>query len=100
MYLSVSSLAQAAVLLLSVPLAAATGKGCTFTISSSGSFSCPAGQLDDGQIRLNGTEPISEFTITDGRITDATGKGCIVTEPPTTQIQVRKKTLSSLAARP
>ncbi|KAK1772114.1 hypothetical protein QBC33DRAFT_582346 [Phialemonium atrogriseum] len=62
-------------------------KGCSFTLLSSGSFACPAGQLPDGQIRLNGTEETATFYITDGGITDSQGFGCIVTAPPTTQIQ-------------
>lgn len=79
-------------------------EACTFTISSSGGISCPAGQLSDGQIRLNGSEPTAEFSIAGGQITDSAGRGCIVTgmvfrpagerpmliqnvDPPTTQIQ-------------
>ncbi|KAH8891255.1 hypothetical protein GQ53DRAFT_765372 [Thozetella sp. PMI_491] len=65
----------------------AGGSGCTFSISSTGGIACPAGQLSDGQIRLNGTEPTAEFTINDGQITDASGRGCIVTDAPTTQYQ-------------
>ena len=54
--------------------------GCAFTISSTESFARPAGQLPDGQIRLNGSEPVSTFYIgADGGITDAKGSGCIVT---------------------
>ncbi|KAH7336121.1 hypothetical protein BKA65DRAFT_28151 [Rhexocercosporidium sp. MPI-PUGE-AT-0058] len=62
-------------------------QGCAFSIESEGSFTCPAGQLSDGQIRLNGTEQTSTFYIDSGGITDSSGFGCIVTEPPTTQIQ-------------
>lgn len=54
-------------------------KGCSFTLLSSGSFACPAGQLPDGQIRLNGTEETATFYISDGGITDSQGFGCIVT---------------------
>ncbi|KAG4428503.1 hypothetical protein IFR05_016014 [Cadophora sp. M221] len=61
--------------------------GCAFSIESAGSFACPAGQLSDGQIRLNGTEETSTFYIDGDGITDLNGFGCIVTEPPTTQIQ-------------
>ncbi|KAH6842902.1 hypothetical protein B0I37DRAFT_436815 [Chaetomium sp. MPI-CAGE-AT-0009] len=65
-----------------------TPPGCAFTLSSSGSFVCPAGQLEDGQIRLNGSYPTATFYLgADGGITDSDGYGCIVTEPPTTQIQ-------------
>jgi hypothetical protein len=55
------------------------GNRCSFTLSSSGSFACPAGQLPDGQIRLNGTEDSAAFYISDGGITDSKGFGCIVT---------------------
>ncbi|KAI0179365.1 hypothetical protein GGR52DRAFT_535896 [Hypoxylon sp. FL1284] len=62
--------------------------GCSFTFSSSGSFACPAGQLDDGQIRLNGSETTATFKLQKGGgFIDAKGYGCIVTPPPTTQIQ-------------
>ena len=62
---------------------------CKFTISSTvGNIDCPAGELLDGQIRLNGTYDTSTFCITPtGGITNARGFGCIVTEPPTTQFQ-------------
>ena len=54
--------------------------GCAFDITSSGSFACPAGELSDGQIRLNGTEDTATFYIDgNGGITDSNGFGCIVT---------------------
>jgi hypothetical protein len=54
--------------------------GCPFDITSSGSFACPAGELSDGQIRLNGTENTATFYIDgNGGITDSNGYGCIVT---------------------
>lgn len=54
--------------------------GCPFTLSSSGSFSCPAGQLPDGQIRLNGTEDTVSFYLQPGGgFVDHKGYGCIVT---------------------
>ena len=52
---------------------------CAFTLSSSGGIACPAGQLTDGQIRLNGSESIATFFIADGKITDSAGRGCIIT---------------------
>ena len=52
---------------------------CTFTLSSGGAFSCPAGRLEDGQIRLNGSYPTTEFSIVNGGITDEAGFGCIIT---------------------
>jgi hypothetical protein len=53
--------------------------GCQFTLGSSGDINCPAGQLPDGQIRLNGSEPTAAFSISDGQIWDSAGRGCIVT---------------------
>lgn len=77
---------QLAVALGALPLISAyTKRGdesgcCKFTITSSGAFACPAGQLPDGQIRLNGTYDTSTFCISpDGGITDQNGFGCIVT---------------------
>ncbi|KAK2613185.1 hypothetical protein N8I77_000112 [Diaporthe amygdali] len=79
---------------ISLPLAFAGGDAsgrsdcCKFTISSAGTFECPAGQLQDGQIRLNGSYDTSSFCIDQGGgITDQNGFGCIVTDPPTTQFQ-------------
>ncbi|TPX13331.1 uncharacterized protein E0L32_006304 [Thyridium curvatum] len=61
---------------------------CSFIISSAGSFSLPAGSLEDGQIRLNGTCNTTTFCINkQGGITDSRGHGCIVTESPTSQFQ-------------
>lgn len=63
-----------------LPAVSAGGGCCKFTLSSTGSFACPAGQLPDGQIRLNGSEPESTFCIdSKGGITDEKGYGCIVT---------------------
>lgn len=56
-----------------------TQDGCTFSLSASGGIECPAGQLDDGQIRLNGSYPTAEFTIRGDKIWDSAGRGCIVT---------------------
>jgi LysM repeat protein len=58
---------------------APTATTCMFTIMSSGDISCPAGQLSDGQIRLNGSYPSAEFTIANSQITDSSGRGCIIT---------------------
>lgn len=55
-------------------------ESCGFEISSTGTMPCPAGQLPDGQIRLNGSYPTSKFFIdANGGITDTNGFGCIVT---------------------
>ncbi|KAK4442004.1 hypothetical protein QBC34DRAFT_431971 [Podospora aff. communis PSN243] len=60
---------------------------CEFTLSSAEPFVCPAGQLEDGQIRLNGSYATSSFHISaNGGIVDSDGFGCIVTVP-TTQFQ-------------
>ncbi|KAI2637827.1 hypothetical protein GGS26DRAFT_428674 [Hypomontagnella submonticulosa] len=66
-----------------------SGSGCCkFTITSSGPVACPAGQLPDGQIRLNGSYPETTFCLgKDGGLTDDHGRGCTVTEAPITQIQ-------------
>lgn len=63
-------------------LAGGTGDSgcCKFTLESSGPFACPAGELPDGQLRLNGTYDTATFCIgPDGGITDSNGFGCIVT---------------------
>lgn len=64
-----------------LPTASAGGGDCCkFILSSKGSFSCPVGQLPDGQIHLNGSEPESTFCIdSKGGVTDENGYGCIVT---------------------
>ncbi|KAI9167988.1 transcriptional regulatory protein [Paramyrothecium foliicola] len=69
--------------------AAAKGNGCCkFSLSSPECFPKRAGQLEDGQIRFNGSYPESTFCLgKDGGITDQNGFGCIVTDAPTTQIQ-------------
>jgi hypothetical protein len=59
---------------------------CCFHLSASGAVTGTAGQLDDGQVRINGPLSASEFCISDSGITDANGRGCILT-PPTTQFQ-------------
>ncbi|KAK4442284.1 hypothetical protein QBC34DRAFT_431759 [Podospora aff. communis PSN243] len=75
---------------LASPVSADKGQSgcCKFTLHASAPFDCPAGQLEDGQIRLNGSYPTSSFCIDNkGAITDANGFGCIVTGPPETQFQ-------------
>lgn len=53
---------------------------CKFTLSSPKQFDCPAGELLDGQIRLNGTYETSTFCLDkEGGITNSRGFGCIVT---------------------
>merc|ERR1711964_671596 len=59
---------------------------CTFTLTASGGQSGVVGQLGDGQNRIGGENPTGTYTINNGQITDAQGRGCILT-PPTTQFQ-------------
>jgi len=59
---------------------------CCFHLSASGTVSGTIGQLDDGQNRQGGGLPEAQYCITDSSITDANGRGCILT-PPTTQFQ-------------
>lgn len=71
---------RALFVLLLVSVALATDHaGCSFTLTSSGGIACPAGELADGQIRLNGSEPTADFYFADGKITDSQGKGCLIT---------------------
>ncbi|KAI0154545.1 hypothetical protein GGR57DRAFT_466004 [Xylariaceae sp. FL1272] len=63
-------------------------QSCPFAIQASDPFTGYAGQLDDGQIRLNSTYGKSLFYLDEeGGITDSKGSGCIVTDIPITQIQ-------------
>ncbi|KAK6497914.1 hypothetical protein TWF481_012310 [Arthrobotrys musiformis] len=59
-----------------------------FTISVSGGISGPLGQIYDGQNRVGPNTPdAAKYTLgCNGGITDANGRGCILT-PPTTQYQ-------------
>ncbi|KAE8149276.1 ubiquitin 3 binding protein But2 C-terminal domain-containing protein [Aspergillus avenaceus] len=60
---------------------------CCFHINASGGASGTVGQLDDGQNRIYGGLSPVEFCIdSNGGITDASGRGCIITGP-TTQLQ-------------
>lgn len=52
---------------------------CTFTLTASGGISGTVGQLADGQIRVGGSYAQSKFSINGDQITDATGKGCLLT---------------------
>jgi len=59
---------------------------CCFGLSASGAVTGTVGQLSDGQNRVNGPLSPAEYCIADGAITDANGRGCILT-PPTSQWQ-------------
>jgi hypothetical protein len=52
---------------------------CCFHLDASGAVTGTVGQLDDGQARVNGPLSPSQFCIADGAITDANGRGCILT---------------------
>ncbi|OBT74574.1 hypothetical protein VF21_07567 [Pseudogymnoascus sp. 05NY08] len=59
---------------------------CCFHLSASGAVTGTIGQLDDGQNRQGGGLPPAQYCISGNSITDANGRGCILT-PPTTQFQ-------------
>ncbi|PQE29433.1 gpi anchored cell wall protein [Rutstroemia sp. NJR-2017a WRK4] len=59
---------------------------CSFTITASGGQSGVVGQLSDGQNRIDGGHPTGTYTISNGQITDAAGRGCILT-PSVEQFQ-------------
>jgi hypothetical protein len=61
------------------------GDGCCFEVTASGGKSGTVGQLGDGQNRIGGGLAPATYCINNGGITDANGRGCILT-PPTTQV--------------
>ncbi|RYP44469.1 hypothetical protein DL768_009068 [Monosporascus sp. mg162] len=74
---------------LALTLAAATGvsslalrdAGCKFTVNTHGAVEFPVGQHESGQTRAGAHMTPSEFTINDGSVTDAKGRGCWWTPP-------------------
>jgi hypothetical protein len=52
---------------------------CSFGLTASGGESGTIGQLSDGQNRIGGGLAAANFTISNGGITDAAGRGCILT---------------------
>jgi hypothetical protein len=60
--------------------------GCCFQLNASGGESGTIGQLSDGQNRIGGGYAPATYCISNGEITDSSGRGCILT-PPTTQLQ-------------
>jgi hypothetical protein len=52
---------------------------CCFRLDSSGAVVGTVGQLDDGQLRINGPLQPAEFCITDEGIWDVHLRGCIFT---------------------
>ncbi|THC98130.1 hypothetical protein EYZ11_002418 [Aspergillus tanneri] len=56
------------------------GNSCCFHLKASGGATGSVGQLDDGQNRIYGGLSEAQFCISsNGAITDANGRGCIVT---------------------
>ena len=52
---------------------------CCFHLDASGAVTGSVGQLDDGQNRVGGGLAPAQYCIADGGITDANGRGCILT---------------------
>lgn len=52
---------------------------CCFHLSASGAVTGTVGQLSDGQNRVGGGLPQATYCINGGSITDANGRGCILT---------------------
>jgi hypothetical protein len=53
---------------------------CCFELNAASNASSPVGQLADGQNRIGGKVSPGSYCITaDGTITDAQGRGCILT---------------------
>lgn len=56
-----------------------SNSSCSFELTASGGESGTIGQLSDGQNRIGGGLSPATFTIDNGGITDAAGRGCILT---------------------
>jgi len=52
---------------------------CCFGLCASGAANGTVGQITDGQNRVGGPLPPAQFCITGSSITDAQGRGCLVT---------------------
>jgi hypothetical protein len=63
-------------------LVAKRSTSCCFHVSASGAVTGTIGQLNDGQNRQGGGLSPAEYCIADGAITDASGRGCILTRKP------------------
>lgn len=57
----------------------ASNSSCSFELTASGGESGTIGQLSDGQNRIGGGLSPATFTIDNGGVTDAAGRGCILT---------------------
>jgi hypothetical protein len=64
---------------LVVPRSSNSSSSCSFELTASGGESGTIGQLSDGQNRIGGGLSAATFTIDNGGITDAAGRGCILT---------------------
>lgn len=72
---------------LGASAAALKRSDCCFQLTASGGAQGTVGQLNDGQNRVGGSYDAAKYCISsNGGITDANGRGCILT-PPTTQFQ-------------
>ena len=60
-------------------LVAPRWNSCCFQVSADGAVTGTIGQLPDGQNRLGGQLTPAQYCIADGAITDANGRGCILT---------------------
>lgn len=61
---------------------------CCFHLDASGAVTGSVGQLSDGQNRIGGGLPPAQYCIADGGITDANGRGCILTRTFTFQLWI------------
>lgn len=52
---------------------------CSFELTAAGGQTGTIGQLSDGQNRIGGGLSPTTFTLNNGSITDAAGRGCILT---------------------
>lgn len=71
---------------LSIAASAHGPDGFTLSAEGPGSAHGPIGQLGDGQNRIGGGHPQGTYYLKDGRVSDKSDRGCILT-PPTTQWQ-------------
>lgn len=73
---------------------------CCFQVSASGAVTGTIGQLDDGQNRQGGGLTPAGYCIADGAITDANGRGCILTRTSYYFILIYLITLTQLQLLP
>lgn len=61
---------------------------CCFHLDASGAVTGSVGQLSDGQNRVGGGLTPAQYCIADGGITDANGRGCILTRTFTSSFRM------------